>query len=313
MRTPPCCYLSGFQVALTVYESPFLNGDHVVWYSLGVDNYLLLCSSDAISRHNGGCSSLEEDRVFHPSLSSSDSAFPILKRFPVAFLIGYSHLCDDPCPGDNHIALSCQYFFRALCQELMKVPNFYSRPFGNIFPGCSDRLGRLFWKLEKSVVGGRLVILPEKTIDDGCLVILLAVVKAFYQFPLHLCYWGKGFRTIPWLMRPMFAETFGTIPAWAIPPSSQPPQNDLNGLPDQWTRRYKASDLSYQPPFPSQCNLRWGLGLNSKFSPYGLALFSLVVIFDSRLHGADMVSFRFVLLFGGEFSFSVVLTPGAHL
>ncbi|GKF38477.1 hypothetical protein Tco_0118538 [Tanacetum coccineum] len=60
---------------------------------------------------------------------------------------------------------------------------------------------------------------------------------------IHLCYWGKGSRTIPWLIRPVFAETFGTIPAWAIPPSSQPPQNDSNGLPDQWTRRTMRSSL----------------------------------------------------------------------
>ncbi|GJZ42542.1 hypothetical protein Tco_0589428 [Tanacetum coccineum] len=37
----------------------------------------------------------------------------------------------------------------------------------------------------------------------------------------------------------MFVETFGTIPAWAIPPSSQPPQNDSKGLLDQWTHPHK--------------------------------------------------------------------------
>ncbi|GKB34587.1 hypothetical protein Tco_0879529 [Tanacetum coccineum] len=31
-------------------------------------------------------------------------------------------------------------------------------------------------QLEKSVVGGRLATLPEKTIDDGCLMILPAII-----------------------------------------------------------------------------------------------------------------------------------------
>ncbi|GJZ42150.1 hypothetical protein Tco_0589036 [Tanacetum coccineum] len=67
--------LQGFRRLIAFGESSS-NGDHLVWKA-GVDNYLIC-------------------------LSSSDSTFPILRRFLVAFSIGYSHLCDDPCPGDNH-------------------------------------------------------------------------------------------------------------------------------------------------------------------------------------------------------------------
>ncbi|GJU19834.1 hypothetical protein Tco_1153176 [Tanacetum coccineum] len=83
--------------------------------------------------------------------------------------------------------------------------------------------------------------------------------EASPQPHIRLCYWEEALRHTPWLTHPAFAETFGTILAWAIPPSSLPPQNDSNVLPGQWTRSSLGSWSSV-----------------SKFSRIGLALFRLL-------------------------------------
>ncbi|GJX17616.1 hypothetical protein Tco_0218448 [Tanacetum coccineum] len=110
----------------------------------------------------------------------------------VAFSAGYSHLCDDPCPGDNHsiypghpsstdlpqvlvvvvavafplpVFLSGHFGKRVLDEEL-RYRNYYSRPSGNLFPGCFDRVGRLFGQRETSVVDRRI----ERSRDSPALL-----------------------------------------------------------------------------------------------------------------------------------------------